>query len=530
MLPIQLMLAALLSLNLVIPILSSQLHITDLSKNPGIVAINLGKTYIKEGNHLLIHTFELYPFRAILKQYENIVRKIDSNIFNAELVEILKLKYKETDSTFQNLVLKQKQKRSLDFLGTSIKFITGNLDHNDLTKINYNINHLRTVSNLLVTENNEQIKINDLFEKRINNLTKIAYKQANEIASFITQARLDLNITVHWENRQHLQKIIFNLDIIQHQLDAIFESIQVARVGIISKAILHSSELDFATSILEAENITINHLDEVYEFLEPAVFHNGSSIIFIIKIPKFREGSYKQVLIETIPFEAKTIFVNAKYAILSSNETYLTNKSCSYIERNILCDIHNVKNATNGPCLNNLLRGNPSQCIFIKDNDNSTIIQTIRDNDVMIKNAITPILLQNTCGYGPRNVTGTVLISFRNCSITIDNAKYSSVSFVFEQLPEILPLHAVSVDRTPLLTMEPLEDLHIIHRKEINRLETSSRRNQGSILMVACISVMIIIYIVYELKSIRSFISIKGVSHNMITPSISNNLNRDGSI
>lgn len=155
------------------PIHSSHMEILELNQNPGIVAFKTNSVFLREGFHTLIHRFNLYSFRIILKQYESIITKLEENPNIKEIVNILKQKQSQAYLILENLTTKRRRtKRSLNFLGSTIKMITGNLDNEDLLKIENQLEILKNSNNALVTENNEQVRINELFESRINNLTK----------------------------------------------------------------------------------------------------------------------------------------------------------------------------------------------------------------------------------------------------------------------------------------------------------------------------------------------------------------------
>lgn len=49
---------------------ASRLEIFDYNTNSGILALETGTVFIKEGFHTLVQRFNLYAFRVILKQYE----------------------------------------------------------------------------------------------------------------------------------------------------------------------------------------------------------------------------------------------------------------------------------------------------------------------------------------------------------------------------------------------------------------------------------------------------------------------------
>ncbi|XP_062536421.1 uncharacterized protein LOC134205295 [Armigeres subalbatus] len=418
---------------------SSYMEILDLNQNPGIVAFRTNSVFLKEGFHTLFHKFNLYSYRIILKQYESIIKNLEENPNIEEIVNILKQKHSQANFILENLTVKRRRtKRSLNFLGSTIKMITGNLDNEDLLKIENQLESLKHSNNALVTENNEQVRINELFENRINNLTKQAYRQSREIDSIVKQARLSLDRPIDWKHILHIHSIIFNIDMIQHQLATIFESIQLSKLGIISKTFLQPSELEFATQLLESQGITIESFDQTYEFLEPVAFHNNSDIIVLIKIPKLRRGDYVQLQLETIPIHNKVIAINATSAIIGNNESYLVMHPCTNIEKRSICDLQNLFNVSNDKCLHPILRGNAGTCTFTKSPTISEF-KTVENLGVLIKNSVKPTLIQNSCGFGPRNLTGTFLVSFKDCLVTLNGKHFNSKSFKGETKPAILP-------------------------------------------------------------------------------------------
>ena len=483
----------------------SHLQITDLNNNPGIFALKIGKTYVKQGYHKLIHEFKLHAFHAILRQYETIVKELEANPQLEEITRIVRQKHMQASIILQTLTPRFKQKRSIELLGSVIKSITGNLDNQDLLKLTNQIQTLRNSNNMLINENNEQIRINEVFEKRINNLTKEAYRQSIEVSKFIRQARLGLDRSIDWQHTLHIHNIIFNLDDIRYQLDIIFGAIQLSKLGVISTALLQPSELELATQILQSQGVNISSYDQTYEYLESAAYHHDGSIIIIIKVPKFREGYYQLLRIEPIPIDGKVIETKSKFAVTNNVESFLSNEKCSQIEGTFLCDVQSLINVTNDQCYHQLFRGNPSRCTFA-NHPNTPEIQVIESSGILVMNAIKSVHLQNTCGFGAKNLTGTFFITFNNCSIDIDQKQFDSKTFKFYTEPVILPLHFVNVKKAniKIKPMEELQDLQLNNRHRINRLEDTNQRDNlwslGSIIIIMLIVTVVLIYIIKEVR------------------------------
>lgn len=177
-----------------------------------------------------------------------------------------------------------------------IKVITGNLDNNDLVKINTQLNTLSEQNKALVTENNEQIKINLKVQDRLNRLIKIVNDQQDVIKNNFIHFRQKFingkNISDEIKVVKELFNLNLNIDLLANLVNNIFEAIQVSKVNTISKDILSSEELNEATKILESENINIESFDQVIEYLDLAVIHKDNKIVFIILIPLLRKDVF----------------------------------------------------------------------------------------------------------------------------------------------------------------------------------------------------------------------------------------------
>lgn len=499
----------------------AHLEITSLN-NSAIVALKVGNTFITKGNDWLVHSIELDTFDEILKDYDIMINQITTNYKTKHFKEILRMKFIQTMSCLRKLLPIRKTKRAINLLGTVIKTITGNLDNNDLVELNQQINELQYTNKDLVINSNQQIEINNQFQERITNITKLIYNERYNIKKLADQLKQESN-QVTWEHLQHFQRLIFNLDVIQHQLDDISDSVILAKAGILSKSILQTSEIDHIVNKLDKFGIKINSEEQIYEFLEPAAFYNGSKIVFLVKIPKFLQGIFQQIIVESIPWKGEIIPIDFQYAILGANETFVTNETCTKIENNTICRLHNLKNISNDNCMHQLLRGNPSNCPF----ERSSGIQDIKelgDGKILVRSDST-VEVRNSCGYGPKNLTGSFLITIQNCSVQINNSTFESTQLDYNQLLDLLPLQSTIINKSKTIVSrtQVLQELHIINRKRINALEKNHQHTSYGGIFTAIAFLIIAIYLLREIRIIWTKIVIKPMASNT-------KLNRDGSI
>ncbi|XP_052863816.1 uncharacterized protein LOC128270456 [Anopheles cruzii] len=510
------------------PAEATQFNIHELN-NTNLFALKLGKGLIIEDYHVIFHEFNLNEFKIILKEYGKIVHTLETFIsatdnysekisqleVNNNLVQVktvLKHKYEQAISMIKNFETKKKSKRSIDFLGSIIKDITGNLDQNDYDIINNQIEQIRKANNILITDNNAQIKINSVFEQRINNLTEIAHKQVTEVHDIIKMSGLSLDSQKSINRKLHIHDIIFALDNIREQLDVIFESTQLAKLGVIPKALLQPQELDFVLNILKDEGLTITSNIEAYEFLETTAVHSNHKIILLIKIPKFRNGNITMIQVEPIPHHNKILNIQKKYVLANDKETYLTNNFIR-LEDYYVVKTNEIQNVTDNECEHRLMKAKPSNCAFTQHSDNTEIMR-IANFGVLIKNAKS-VIINNTCGYGNRNLTGSFFLHLRNCTIFVNEQKFEEKQLQYTAKPDIIPLNAVHIKETIvyLNDIQNLTRLHIKNREKINQIEGVNRHliihNTTSAIITFIIILSIIWCMVTKINQVKKEVTIR---------------------
>ena len=320
---------------------SIQIH--DLSTNPGLISIKDGYSFLKIGNHKLFHIIDF-------TKYEPIFRKLTMNINGiktlgnfTELTDLLDMKYSNTVTLFLDMKPRNRNKRGLlNFIGSGIKMITGNLDYTDYLEISQDIQNLRINNKMLITENNKQLKINVQLQDRINGLINQIDKQQSQITKNIIKSRDDNSIDKKHTILKEAFKINFNLDILYHHLENLFEAVQLAKHKIISKHILTLDEIQFAIKELKEHNIIPSSVEQVYEFLELSAFYNQTELIFVVYIPILDEKKFDKIILEPLPVGNRVMKLPALTAMQQGHRTFFIISDCPNVENYIVCSQHNL--------------------------------------------------------------------------------------------------------------------------------------------------------------------------------------------
>lgn len=338
-----------------------QIQLHDLSNNPGLVILQLGQGRVQIGSHKIFHVVDIEYLEPIINNLKLIINGL--KIFDVQdSVMLINRKLEMIEKTYRHILPITRNRRGLfNGLGSMMKAITGNLDENDLIRINMQLNELQNQNRDLVTNNNEQIKINYKVQDRLNRIIKNLNDQQNLIRRNLVTFRQNSLNGRNVSNEIKIVKELFNLniniDLLSNHVSTIFEAIQMSKAKIISKDILSVEELNEATKILENENVNLRSIDQVIEYLDLAVIHDHSKIVFIVLIPLLRREIFEHQLLEPVARKGKLLNLHSSEALTTNRSTYLIIGDCTRIGESIICDEQHIKDVSRDTCYSKLLRG-----------------------------------------------------------------------------------------------------------------------------------------------------------------------------
>lgn len=488
----------------------TEISLTDLTRHPGLMAFKERESKIIQSYHLHLHIVQLERFQSCLDAMRYTSRSLDQNNSTKEFQEILNLRMQRILESFYRLKPFKRHRRGLfNPLGTVIKSITGNLDNNDIEDIQKILSETQEKTNNLISNNERQISINTELQNKINSVIEHVNVQQIQVLKEIMNLRNQINQQASLIFRQVFHKLLFNLDVLEKQLNDIFESVQMSRVGILPKAILSENETNFILEILENQDVDIITIDQIYEYLEVHTLHNKSSIIFVTKIPIFLPGKFRYVLIENIPKNGKIVVLNFKIAISGKNAIFGSKIDCQITEQYRICRRKDLTDLSDDRCIANALQGSEAACNF-KESRNITEITQVDTHTIIIKNAVHPITVNsNTCDLGIRQITGTIMITFEKCSITVNNSHYNSEPTIDHHELSLIPMIGIKVQEstfTKEYDLQQLNTLHIINRNNVVQLQNHQRTFQhvsiGSFILL--LSTLIILAVWFKQMSKRN--------------------------
>lgn len=488
---------------------SQSIQIKNLDKNPGLLTLELGESFIKIGHHKIFHIIDCESYEPMFTKLSATLNGLKAFGNFTDLIIQLESKFNTVQNLYHNLLPISRQRRGLiNVLGTTIKQITGNLDNNDLIQISEMIKKLESNNQILINENNEQVKINNQLQNRFNRVIEELEKQHNQIRKNIIQHRSDLGQDKTMKLLQEILKINIYMDTLNAHLESISESIHLARLNIISKNILSYDELHFVLEHLRNQGITINHPEQAYQFLGLNAFYNHSKIIFIVTIPLFDYHKYETFLLEPLTVGNRSIKLPATKIIIGEEETFFVIKDCQQVSKYYVCGLENLRNSTKDSCFSTLLRGSPGNCIF-KEVGQPSEVKLVTDNYIVIKQMVNGTL-QTTCGVRNRTLTGTFLLEFHNCTVVINDLKFSSDEMIKIESPRIFSLDGLDIQVKAVEPEQTFERLNIINRHRLDTLTKMQNLHSFTSLTLSGLSIIlgvaVFLYLIWnsKLKTERS--------------------------
>lgn len=450
-----------------------------------ILGFEKGLGRIQIDTKYYLHHFNITSIQSHVRKIRDHFDTLQFNQFTNLIVQ----KFNQIETNF-NILTPSKRVKRWDTLGTIWKFLAGSPDANDLRIINSSINNL-------ITNNNEQIKIN----RDINQDIKELIFQTKE-AILVSKTEASMTFAIN---------ILLNLKFLSQKLEQIIESIALAKVGILNSKVLSSREIDKLVSDLRKENVTVHTPSEALNHAETTVASNTKEIVLLIKMPKLDHRIYRKTQVYAVWHDNKMINLRHRNYLLHPDGNYVVDS----LERSIF---HTDETKTDdSDCIPMLLAGKTARCNYTQNPITDEII--IINNQHILANFKTQFSLSSNCGMTNRTLSGAYLITHNNCTLQINNNSFSSTTENLVGDPINLQLDGVTIERQNYLlnlSLEHLHDLHIETRKELDyiKLENNSLSLYkwliyGTLVLISIfVMVVVILYLCLRFHS-RSRIKIQ---------------------
>lgn len=475
------------------------LQVQKIEPNPGLLPINIGQAFKQEDKWTVIKVLDLSRIDTTLEfnlqkyaQFSNLVDR--KNQYSTEFLALRKqvdyLRSITIDKLRQLLPTIRIKRGILNPLGSMIKLITGNLDHEDA-------NHY---DSLITQINNKQI----LTDKKITVISKMLDTFINSTETLQTNTKIldeklrlmeelvkkTINNEVNSAYSTHIL-MMFNIFCVNFRsiyitLSEIETALALSKVSVLHQSIVNSTELLIMLKTINyTENLmyepSASNLVMLEKMIAVKAFMKGNQITFILEIPLTDGNIYNYFKLYAFPkfndIINKTLTVIPKfpYLMVKGLKHLPVAHSCEEIgENQYLCTEDSVATYTGETCVEQLMKFRPniSNCNTVSVDVENTKVQRIKNNDwiVYIRNEI---ILKEICGDNVtyKSLRGSFILHVEeNCVVFLENIRLQYRRFYSNIITRLTPITDLPILQSSTVALNKTLDMKEINFDDLKQL------------------------------------------------------------
>lgn len=430
---------------------SKLLEIRNLNSDP-VLLLKLKDCRIQTGVTKIIHPINLTNIETNIFLFSEIARRTNTDLPMSNL--ILQKSRTLINNFYQLKPIKSRRHKRWDKLGQAWKWIAGSPDADDLRLINNTLNEL-------INQNNQQVKVNDVINKRIQEMTYT-------INTLIKQQSLNNKLIL--EEIDALTLILY-MDTINDLLEEIQETVIRAKISLPSSKLLTLKEIIFMDSLLQDQGVGLQFPEEALNFATPKIVVKPDVLLYILEIPELEKKTSETIEIIPLTVNGKIIVDVPRYIIKSTDRIFTTVSPEKAIQR--YTDIKLLEDN----CTYSIVMGLLSHCKaqpFLE-----TAVLLVSENKLLIHNADN-IKLSSNCGPDDRNLSGNILVTFHNCSINLSNQTFTTTEVLssIKELQGAFPNLKIHWNIETIHNISTLTNHTFINREHIENIKLKQFSHQ----------------------------------------------------
>lgn len=431
----------------------------------------------------------------------------------------------QTVEKLQQLIPSKRFKRGIvNPLGSIIKIITGNLDHEDAVRYDNLINNIQTKEQAITNKFTVISKMLDHFlnsTEIINENTNKINKRIKLLEGLVANLKTKDNHSIYMTYVFGLlNQFIVNFRTIYVKLSELETAVAFSKASVLHKAVINSDELlTLLKHINEHDNLmySINdrNLINIEESLSVKAYLKNEEITFIIEVPLILNVTYNYYKLYSLPMDSMNqtfvVFPEFPYLLVEGSKYRPIDQPCQEITVNeYLCSENNLIQYVEETCIEQLMKyhHNLSRCLPRQIKSEYLKLQKISPNSWIVYTKHKQIISQ-TCGNDDtkERIQGTYIITIEpQCDVSIENISLHGQRSYFLQT-EYKPVPVINLpDLRELISnavkMEPvnLKGVNLDDIRQLNYLLKNSANSEiseihGDSVSVALYSLYAIVFL-----------------------------------
>lgn len=393
------------------------------------------------------HTFDKLVTNMLALKRRSFADTLLSKVFNQLWVNV-----NEAKKLLNKLNYKRPKRALISVLGHAIKFITGNLDENDLQNINENLDRLYQNQNSELKQINKITSFANHLTRRYSDDLRTLSQSINETQLLLQNSQKSEEIKLLIENEIYQSLNLLNL------LQMLERTISLSWSTTPNLELFNVKDLleihDYLGNIYRLSQLLPFDQIHLYKILEKAklfVIGTNKAITFLLKFPILKPFAANYYRIYPVPNHQDVAIVPPRrYLLEFSNSSYWTDEDCAVFVNIILCQ----QQPTTEKCLLPDVR----LCTTIKITNNYKVSHSLKNHQLMVLFKEAEEVIEDCQGELNRKwIAGANLLS-SSCKIIIGTSVFYNVTPIFEIQPPNLVEETLQFTRGMKLHPRHLED------------------------------------------------------------------------
>ncbi|KAH8333222.1 hypothetical protein KR067_005406 [Drosophila pandora] len=409
-----------------------------------VVPLQQGGVWRINGMFKLVHVIDISRMMQLVDETSR-----DAATLTDQRINTITRHYLEQAAEGMNRVMRptSRRARAVNWLGSAWKWIAGSPDAEDWNAV---LN-----SEKMITENiNQQIRIN----ARLFDASHKSIQELNDVQlSWLT--------------------------------------CQLAKTGVTNSNLLDHEEIE--TILTEVNDLPYQNAVEAVEFSRPTVLSNGTTLLYILALPKVSNRRYELVRLYPTVSGGRQIVLEHQKLALNGEETYAVVGSCSSIGNITVCPEEDLIALEENSCIPRLLKGGHASCSYLRSN--KEVVQLVEDGTLFLSNYNGSLATPER----EYQLEGTYIVQFNNEVVIVRNKNFTAYSANHPMaLPPVLTNITVTGYRPSLGYVDDVNAQNTQVMSGVSRGVTFSYVLEASLTLI----VFLILFIIW-----RELISTEGI-------------------
>lgn len=455
--------------------------------NAQLISIRTGNVRIQTGNFRIIHIINLQTYEETLMTIEDEIKQRLTT--KSPTIPFLIHELRKLQGTIARM--KPRPRRSLNFLGTTWKWIAGTPDHDD---------------HKIVTDEIEELLVNNNQQKIINKESIIKINQLTNVTNTILKLVRSNEIS----KLEIEQSIYFRLNIIKDEIVNIEYALQWAKAGIANSFILSEEDLSEIKMSINFENFPYGNIEQALEFAQIKIARKNSTIIYILSLPIINELLCEKLLIKPIKKHNTITKISNENIIQCKNKKlYEIVKNCKEFNELCICNQNEINDISNNNCIPKLLASNDHECPII-NSEHIPTIDEISSGNILLNQFNGTIKTLNGQSW---EINGSFLVQFNNETLIINGKNYTTKEIsTLVPLPAVLQLLSNSSRTEEILSLQRIKELHLQNTKSLSKISFKEKIfSFTNIAISICIIAIIVPLYITKLRKNPTQVSVTNI-------------------